>query len=120
MKRHERSLKPWRESRSRAAEAAAELRRWTKQGDDLMQAHLVDHPLSKRDRQRVRKLYLEGKGLCCDSGLQLLKEIIDDCWAEYINNRAYEVLGCDSCWKPGGRYFEDGRKKLEEILEGKL
>lgn len=56
--------------------------------------HLREHPLSEAARESLRGAVLEGKPLCCEAGMALLKGIVDPIWADHINDWAYEALGC--------------------------
>ncbi len=81
------------------------------------QRHRKEQPPTKREKAAILSMYYQGLPLCCRGGLANLRSIIDPCWAEYINDWAYENLGCTgNAPKEGG--FQQGREKLEKFLNG--
>jgi hypothetical protein len=107
------------------AEKDAEIERLTKLLEERSHLppdeHRAVHPLSEAQKNRVRELYQRGEPLCCRTGKHNLLQIINDVvWVEYINDWAYERLGCSSAWKPGGESWDAGKVTLEKILDNQL
>jgi hypothetical protein len=79
--------------------------------------HLKRFPLSEAEQRAVMDLYLRGESLCCGKGMANLRHVLrDPIWVSFINERAYETLGCSEKYRPGGEYFEEGKEELRNIL----
>lgn len=109
----------WLKTREVAEEFRDAFSRWTETETELATLYRSRYPLSEKAKTAVRDLYLRGEALCCAVGRENLEKAkLDPCWAEWINEQAYERIGCSEAWKPGERYHEQGKEKLEAILRG--
>jgi len=88
---------------------------------ELAGKHREQHPLSVKVVKAIFDMYENGVPLCCGAGRENLKSTgIDECWLEFVNIGAYEYLGCgDGDFKPGGKYYQTGKERLELILIGR-
>ena len=79
--------------------------------------HRRKHPLSEKTRARILASFVAGNPLCCTRGRENLAGLgLDGYWIEYLNDWAYEALGCSDEWKLGSHFFEHGSKRLREKL----
>ena len=87
----------------------------------LAKTHREQHPLSPQTIKDIMDIYGNGMSLCCATGRENLKAYnLDECWAEYINCWAYELMGCSGEYRPQGPYHEIGKEQLMKILTGQL
>lgn len=83
------------------------------------EAHRKEHPLPINVLERIHAAFASGQPLCCTAGREVLEELgLDECWVAYINNWAYEKLGCDEMDKPGGCAYERDLERLQTFLDG--
>ncbi len=63
-------------------------------------------PLTEEERAELAVAVANGQALCCDAGLEWLRRLLPEPWAQAINEWSYCTLGC----KPGGRWPEYAAK----------
>jgi len=73
--------------------------------------------VTEENIRRIMNLYDDGKPLCCAEGRRKLRGFMGRHWADCISDFAYETLGCNGDWRPGGTHFANGRRKLNKFLE---
>ena len=106
-------------ARTKSRTSRIDWERWDNKLEARSKEHRGAFPLPESVKNEIRTAYRSGEPLCCKRGrLTLEATAADHCWVDFINKEAYERLGCDESWKPGGRYFEEGKEKLERILRG--
>jgi len=109
----------WAEAQAKAERADEGDWALKMEADRLLREYLVENPLPESMRETIRALYSSGARLCCHGGKKRLEEVMDDPrWVHHINDMAYDSLGCSKSFKPGGDTFEEGKERLERILNG--
>jgi hypothetical protein len=86
---------------------------------DASKHHRSENPLKEEMVDAIIAAFVQGKPLCCETSLKTLDEIgLDPCWSAYINDWAYNHIGCGKSYKPGGSLYEKALKKLSDKLKG--
>jgi hypothetical protein len=112
------TLWKWRRAQKRLKKAERDDASATHSVKDASRRHRAKYPLDGRTQDAIIRAYCDGKPLCCEEGQKLLYKLgLDACWAEHINNWAYEHLGCAEFYKPKGNHHERGLSKLCKFLE---
>jgi len=113
------TLYTWMETQVRYTEIREESERIEKEFEAAGKAHRERWPLTKKMKDAIYGAFAEGRPLCCKEGRKVLKELgVDSCWREYINDWAYNSLGCTESDKPGGCFYERYLENLRVFLYG--
>lgn len=107
-------FKIWKRARDALAKAT--------QAEEVMMVagrrHRSEHPLDEETVAAIQAAFTQGKPLCCETGLKTLYDIgLDECWIVYLNEWAYEYIGCSYYDRPSGTYYEQSLKKLHRKLK---
>ena len=108
-KKNSSTLTKWKRARFDFAQATQAIKALV----ETSKKHRSKHPLDETTVAAILAAFVQGKPLCCETGLKTLAEIgLDECWIVYLNDWAYEYLSCTGSYQPDGSHYEASLKKL--------
>jgi len=110
-------LKQWAKARERLDKADREAAEAQSALEEAGKRYRREHPIPEEIKTKLINLYKSGKPLCCTQGrVNLTDAGLAGCWVEYLNDWAYDSLGCSETYHTGGFNYEHGLARLRGKL----
>jgi len=111
-------LKQWAKARERLDKADREAAEAQSALEEAGKRYRREHPITEETKTKLINLYKSGKPLCCTQGRANLTDAgLAGYWVEYLNDWAYDSLGCQGYYFPGGSGYESGLRSLRNRLQ---
>jgi hypothetical protein len=105
----------WKERLASVVKAQRAVTRAEERARDFVEGHMLRHPLTEEQKERLIARVSSGGAICCAGGLRWLRQYFDSVWTRALNGWAYESLSCQNSHERGEQ--TEHREKLEGVLE---